>query len=257
MDNCDELISVLKTIKKDFNVNYVNFSIPEVSTYIYRTTLSKSVGYDISNALQFPIEPSDTLLDYFVTNIKENEIDVIVTVVSKSIIEKFTEIIESAELKPLSFEPETHAIVRGIIKKENKNQYVLLNLDKCLSSVAVVENGVVQYTQTVNISNNFSEKFNEEEAKILKENINKIIIYWSTSLEQADKNEIKNMFLVGENSFSQELLNYLEKNVSLNVKFANVWINCFDLNDYIPNICAKDSVKYATSIGLALKNKIK
>lgn len=258
-ENHEELVGILKTIKRDFNVEYVNVSIQETNTYVYKTTLPVNIGYNILSTLEFsveenvPISPKDTLLDYFVLDVKDDVISVIVTVVSKSIIEKFTEIIESAGLKPVSFEPETHAIARGIFKSGHSDQCLILNLDKCVSSVAIVENGIVQYTQTIPVTNDFSEKFDEEDAQILKESLKKIIIYWSTSIDQADKDEITNMFLVGENARSHDLLNFLEKNVSLNVKFANVWTNCFDLNQFIPAIHAKDALRYASTIGLALK----
>lgn len=261
--SCEEILSVLRTIKKDFKVDCVNVSIPEIKTYIYKTKIPTSIGVDIQKNLLFsveenvPLKPEDVLLDYFVISIKDSEVEVVVTVVQKRLIEEYTDLLEKAGLKPISFEPETHAISRAIIRKENKNQYLLVNLDSCMSSVAVIDNEVVQYTQTLPVtSEDFVESFNEEEAKLLKENINKVIIYWETSVSNDSNKKIQTLYLVGECSFSQDLIHYLEKNLPVGVKFANVWENSFSLDDYIPKINARDSLKYATAVGLSLK-KIK
>lgn len=257
--NCEELIGVLKQIKNDFGVKYVNVSIPEVRNYIYKTKIPTNVGKDLGKALIFsveenvPIKPEDALIDYFVIKMDENDIEAIVTVINKDIIEKYTQIFELAGLIPISFEPETHATARAIVKNVD-DQFVLVNLDQYVSSLAIIKNEVVQYAQILPLKGkNFAEGFDEEEARILKENINKVIIYWSTSLTEKDLQKINTIFLVGKNAYSNELINYLEKHLPLNVKFANVWSNAFDLDDYIPNIHLKDSLKYATSIGLALK----
>jgi len=257
---CNEILGVLKSIKKEFDVDYVNVSIPEVKTYIYKTKVPSSVGKNISKTLLFsveenvPIKPEEVLIDYFVLGVENDEVEVIVTAVQKEIIEKYTQIFESVGLNPISFEPETHAITRGIIKKGDKNQYLLLNLDSNLSSIAVIEDEVVQYTQILPISSkDFSQEFSEEDAKILKENINKVIIYWGTSISQSKKEDLQTLFLVGEFSSSFQLMHYLEKNISLNIKFASVWNNCFNLDEYIPKLHSRDSLKYAIAIGLALK----
>jgi Tfp pilus assembly PilM family ATPase len=257
---CEELLDVLKNIKKDFKVNYANISIPEVRNYIYKIKVPSSVGKSLKNVIRYsiddnvPISHTESLFDFFVINVNEDEIEVVVTVVKKEIIEKYNQIFESVGLKPISFEPETHAVTRGIISPKDKDQYLLINLDKSVSSLAVIKDGIVQYAQTLELENiDFTTSFNEVEAKTLKENINKVLIYWATSGSNTHNEEIGHVYLVGENCYSIELLNYLEKSMALNVKFANVWANTFDLDEYIPEIHFKDSLKYATAIGLALK----
>lgn len=258
--NCEELVDVFKKIKKDFKVQYVNVSIPELMTYIYKTKLPSSVGKGIGEAVlssieeNVPIPPEDVLIDNFVTSVDDQELNVVVTAVSKSVINNYTNIIESVGLKPISFEPETHAITRAIVSKGDKNKYLILNLDSCSSSVAVVDDEIVQYTQVLQVAtHDFSKEFSQEEAKILKENINKVIIYWETSISNSGKDEIQNLYLVGDYASSQELKNYLEKNLSIGVKFSNVWNNCFDLDEYIPKLHAKESLSFGTATGLALK----
>ena len=258
--NCDETIDTLKKVKKDFNVDYVNVSIPEVKTYIYKIKLPSNVGDKIHEALLFsvtenvPVQPDNILLDYFVVGETEDEIEVIVTVVPQNVIDLYTKLFENAGLKPISFEPETHAITRAIINKGDKSQYLLLNLRSCVSSVAVIDNEVVQHAQTISItSKDFKEGFNKESAKMLKEDINKIIIYWETSVFNAKNKTIQTLYLAGDLPIESDLIHYLEKNLPVNVKVANVWVNSFSLDEYIPKINAKDSVKYATAVGLSLK----
>jgi Tfp pilus assembly PilM family ATPase len=260
--NCEQVLETLKLIKKEFNVNYVNVSIPEIRTYVYKTKIPSGVGDKISETILFsleenvPIKPDEVLLDFFVIDVDEDSVEAVVTAVSKDIIDMYTKLFEDAGLEPISFEPETHAITRGIISKGDSSQYVLLNLDSCMSSIVIIENEVVQYTQTVSTtSRDFSEGFNEEEAKSLKEQINKIIIYWETTLSDSFKkgDKLKTLYLVGDLLQTNELVNYLEKNMNINIKIANVWTNCFSLDDFIPSLSAKDSLKYSTAVGLSLK----
>lgn len=260
LEECDEVFEVLKRIKKDFKVNYVNVSIPESKTYIYKTKIPSSAYSNIAETLLFslsehvPIEPQEVVIDYFIIDDDGAELDLIVSVIPKIVIETYTEIFEKAGLHPIAFEPETHAISRGIIGQYDKTPYVILNLDNNGSSIAIVENGLVQYTQTLPImSVDKDGLFSEESLKTLKENINRVIIYWFTSEKHSEEDRIQNMLLVGEKGSSTRLVNFLEKNMSLNVNFANVWKNSFDLNDYIPSLHAKDSLHFATATGLALK----
>lgn len=255
----EEKLNYLKKIKKDFGVNYVVVSIPEVKTFIYKTELPKNVGSKIQDTLLFgveenvPIDHEDVLIDFFVSEIRGDQIEVIVTAVSKTLAENLSKIFESVGLQVLGFEPETHAVSRAVISEGDSNHYMLLNLDACVSSMAVVCNGLVQHTQILPISNNdFSKEFDLNTAQALLENINKIIIFWETQA-QNEGNKIKTIFLFGEYCFSDDLLNFLERKLPINVKFANVWRNAFSFNDYFPKIHMRESLKYAACVGLSLK----
>lgn len=261
--DCEEIIGILKKVKIDFGVNYVNVSIPEVRNYIYKTKLPSNVDNKIYETLLFsteenvPIRPEEVLIDYFVIGANDQEVEVVVTAIPKTIVDLYTRLFEEAGLKPISFEPETHAISRAIIKKGDKSKYLLLNLDLTSLSIAVIEKEVVQYTQILPFMKKRDEKeFDVEELKTLKEEIQKVIIYWETSISNYDQEKINTLFVVGETVGSNKLLNYLDKNLPVNVKRANVWNNCFDLNSYIPQIKSDESLKYAVAVGLGLK-KIK
>lgn len=257
---CEEVVEILKKIKKEFKVNFANVSIPEVRTYIYKVSLPVEVVKNINEAILYtvedniPLKPEEVLVDYYILSQKENTIDVIVTAVPKLIIDLYTKVYNEAGLSPISFEPETHAIARGLIKENDKNKYLLLNLDSHLSSIAIIEEELVQYTQTLNTtSEDFLGDFDQEVAKKLKQEIQKVIIYWETSPSEIQKDKINTMFIVGGVKNLDQLINYLTKNLPVSVKLGNVWNNCFDLNNYIPKISASESINYATAIGLALK----
>ena len=92
-----------------------------------------------------------------------------------------------------------------------------------------------------------------EVATTFKDSINKVIIYWFTSKEiHKQSSKIENIILTGESIDSSGIINFLESNLFVNATFANVWKNCFDIHEYIPKVSKKDSLKYATSIGLSL-----
>jgi Tfp pilus assembly PilM family ATPase len=259
-NNCSELANVLQKVMKDFGVYYVNVSIPELKTYTYQTTVPRSAETNINEIILYsivdniPLSPQEALIDPYISKRSKNSMEVIVSAIPNKVIELYTGFFEKVGLKPIAFEPETHAISRGIIKKGDNNPYLVLNLDGDISTISVIEDALVQFTQTLSVSRgDFKDGFKNQAAAELKDSINKIIIYWFTSRSKSNDDKIQNMYLVGSGGGSNDLVNFLEKNLSVNVQFANVWANCFDLEKYIPNIHAKDSLKYATSVGLALK----
>lgn len=91
----------------------------------------------------------------------------------------------------------------------------------------------------------------------IQQEIVKYIEYWQTHYSHIHKKEngaiISEIILCGGDANFTGLSEYLNRNLMIPVRLANVWANVFSFEDYIPEIEFNESLKYVTAIGLALK----
>jgi Tfp pilus assembly PilM family ATPase len=91
-----------------------------------------------------------------------------------------------------------------------------------------------------------------------RDEISKRLTYWEThrkdtGKDNGDAGSIEKIILTGSEASIAGLPEYLSGSLDTQVVFADVWKNVFDFDEYIPEIEAKDSFKYAGAIGLALE----
>jgi Tfp pilus assembly PilM family ATPase len=260
--DCEELKKNLKELKKKYNINFVQISIPEEYTYVFRIMIPKeaisSVNEFILNNIDqyIPLTANEVYFDYKIlkSHTTDSLVPVIVTAVPRLTIEKYTTLFDSCGMYVIGCEPETQAIARAVIYKGDANPYIILHVDEYATKISVVEEGFVQYTQTVSLKTaDIIQNISPETKTLLKDTINKVIIYWFTSKEQhAQSQKIENIILTGDGVNSLEFINFFESNLSVNVVCADVWKNCFDITSYIPSISKENSLIYAIPIGLSM-----
>lgn len=264
--DCVELKKSLKNLKNKYKIDFVQLSIPEENTYVFRilipnNTLELVEEFIINNIEQYiPLAAGDVYFDYKIlkSHINDTGIPIVVTAIPKIVVIKYTNLLESCGISVIGCEPETHAIAQCVIYKGDTNPYIIININKNSTNISIVEEGLVQYTQTLSMmTKDIINGISKETGSAFRDNINKVIIYWFTSKElHVQNSKIENIILTGENIDSSDIINFLESNLPVNATFANVWTNCFDIHEYVPKISKKDSLKYATCIGLAM-TKIK
>ncbi len=261
--DCNATKTALLGLKKKYKIDFVRVSIPEEGTYVFRTLVPKDVLHTIEEFILYnldqyiPLDPQEVIFDYKIlkNHVDDEKIPVVVTAIPKKIIEQYTEIIESCGISVVACEPETHAVARAVIDKEDMNPYIIINVDHHSTSISIVEDGLVQYTQTLPVSGENISKMSPGNSAVLKDSINKVIIYWFTSKDHSHSTaKIENIILTGESLDSASLINFLESNLFVNATFGNVWKNCFNLNDFVPKISKPESLRYATCVGLCLSN---
>ncbi len=265
MEAFSEIIEVLKKLKKQFKFNYVIMSLPENKTYIYRTKLPIESSSDLASTIRFnieenvPLKVDDVNFDYFVVNDGKGEskkdLDVVVSVFPKDVISLYTKVLKMAGLFPLSFQSEAVSLSRSIIKNGDNDSYLILRFLRDQINVGVVEDGAIQYASIINLDmEKVLENFDSEEANYLNEFLNKVLIFWFTSKKDLVQHEkIDTAIITGDYALSEGLKDFLEKKLKIKIEIANVWSNCFAVEKYVPKINKEDSLRYAVSIGLAIK----
>jgi Tfp pilus assembly PilM family ATPase len=265
LENCDDLRNSLRELRRELNLKYITLSLPEFKTYIFNTTLPLEALNSIDDALiiklqeNIPLEPSEIVYDYSVASINQNRstMDVVVTALPKNIIEVYTKLFKEEGLIPVAFESESQSVARALVEENDKTPYLIVNFEQSKISFAIVQNSIVYYTSSLPYSTDLIiNDFSSQEAQILKSTLNKLLIYWFTNKHNPDSDEkITNLIITGSYANTPGLSTFLEQHLHVNVGVANVWRNCFDINEYVPELDMQTSLQYNTAIGLTLLNK--
>ena len=292
--NKDVLVGLLVEVKKDFGYKFVRVALPEEKTYVFRTDLPHVPDEAVPSAIEFkiqenvPISPAEAVFDYSIISRATDRIDVSVTVVPQTLVAQYTEICNAAGLTPISFKVESQAIARAIIINGDMTTSLIINFGDRQTGFYIVSNGVVQFSSTLKLGGDsltsLIERYfkvpyekavemkrtkafakNSENTEfmytignslsIVKDEINKVQVYWrtyTTDKEKTAEKNIERIILCGEDVIFAGIDRYLSLNVGLPVEVARVWGNAFDVSHYIPELPMVDSLNYAAAIGLAL-----
>ena len=91
---------------------------------------------------------------------------------------------------------------------------------------------------------------------VLRDEISRHYIYWHNSKdkENQEPKHIEKIILCGGDANLMGLLPYLVSSLRIPVELANVWVNVTKFEAGIPQISFAQSLRYATTVGLALRN---
>ncbi len=289
-----KLEEVLNELKKENNIRDARVSILENQIYTFKLALdknTKSIRESIELLLEehIPIPAPETIFDFDILEETDTEIIVEVGAIQQETIEEYLAVFKNCNIRVHSFELEAQALARSLIKKEDKDTYMIVDFGAKRTGIFIVSKGIPMFTSTIDFGGDlFSEmiqkslniSFKEAEdikikyglqrnlenkdifpillnsASILKDEVQKHFIYWHT---HEDENGVKNppikkILFCGGNSSIIGLVDYFAISLKVETEIANVWINICELQEKIPMIPAKKALSFATSIGLALKD---
>jgi type IV pilus assembly protein PilM len=242
---------------------------------------------ELSLEEHIPISAPEAIFDYELLSEDEQKLELQIAAIPKNIIENYLLVFKDSSLSVPSSELEAQAISRAVIKKGDMETYMIVDFGQTRTGIFIVSKGVVIFTSTLDvggtalnniIAKNF--KISTEEAKqmkqqyglqrniankeifavllnsvsILRDEIVKHFLYWHTHKDEEGKNNppIKKIILCGGDANLIGLADYLSVSMKSPVEMANVWVNIVDTKGYVPEINFKQSLSYATALGLAL-----
>lgn len=239
-----------------------------------------------------PLKAADAIFDYVFLPPTDSSTfssrEAVVSVFPKKIVEDYLALFKDTGLVPLSFEMEANAVARALIPKGDMGCYMIVDFGQQRTGLSIVDRGVVQFTSTVEVGGNiltaaiqkqFSISFEEAEQikreesfvghgahreffsslmnsiSALSDEMNKHYVYWHTHPDKKGRksNQIKKIILTGGDANLGGLAEHLSLIMKTNVELANVWVNIFSLDEYIPDISFSESLSYATAVGLGLR----
>ncbi|HRY62411.1 MAG TPA: pilus assembly protein PilM [Candidatus Paceibacterota bacterium] len=289
----EAIINTLIGIKEEFGIRAAHISLPEEHSYFLKLKLPKTEAKEIRSSIELQLEehvpysPEEITFDYEVINTLENgEVEIIVSVLPSSVIDRYVNIINRAGITPISFETEAASMMRAVLPQDFTKSALVVDIGKTSSTLSIVSKGIVWFSYTMKTGGALFTKVvsealsvSEEEAEKIKFNkglirspenqevlfalapaisslrdeIIKHYWYWGAHKEISNQGEIEKVYLCGSQASINGLAEYLSVSLNLPVFLANPWENVFSFEENIPELPLASSLEYVTAIGLALK----
>jgi type IV pilus assembly protein PilM len=288
----EPIVKAISDIKKKTKVSFARFSLPEEDTYIFKTHLPKLSSKEIQDVLYFkieenvPLKAKEAVFDYDTapnSGSHSSGLEVVVSVSPQSVIEEFQSILTEGGLTPIFFCAESSNVSRSIVKKNNQQNILIVNIKKSSVIFSLAVSGIVYQTSSINFgSSTFTdllakylnipmaealkikkEKLYSENAEnmdlfsylintisAIKDEIYKFMVYCNG--REDIPGQVDRIILCGQDAMIVGLDKYLSDNLSLEVDVANIWVNNFDLNLFVPKISKLESLDLGSVNGLSL-----
>lgn len=287
------LVPILEKLKKEKHLKYIRVSLPEEQIYSFRLRMPNVPYKEIRNTLELsleehiPINAGDATFDFEIVGASSEGYDIQVSATSTELVSSYVNTFSDAALLPLSFELEGAALARALVLRGDTGTYLIADFGETRTGISIVSGGVVLFTSTVDIGGysltktiekSFGIPFVEAEKlkrtyglqknhdnmdlfgvllngiSILRDEINKHLIYWQTHKDEEgkDRKQVDKILLSGGNANMNGLVEYLAQSLHIKVELGNPWVNVAGYSHDVPEMNAHDAIGYATAIGLAL-----
>jgi len=288
----NQLAQVIKNLHREAKITTKNVvtALPEDKVFTKLVIFPKLSDKELNSAIKWeaeqyvPIPLEEVTLDFQVMrefdqeNIKKME--VLLIAAPKKLIEKYTKVIKVAGLSLVSLETEMMALVRSLAAKTETS--MLVDLGAKATDIVVVEGKSVFFTRSIptagesltrsivtglNLEFNQAEEYKKAyglsedklEGKILDvmtpvleiftKEIRKAIQFY----EASRKKPIKRIILTGGIAGLPELVNYLAKNLNLEIQMGDPFAKLEKDEEVLKKVSSGIAPFYAVAIGLALK----
>ena len=261
--------------------------IPEGSS---REATLSMVEFELEGRV--PIPPSAAVYDFDVISRNGSAGEEIgVTVFPRELAESYAEAFALAGIPLLSLEVEARSVARAVSEDTPDEPITLLvDFGRLRTGFAVLKRGIPIFTSTVavggeTIDRTIIEKLSLPPEKVdafkneqgllaeggkgspavevitatvsaLADEVMRHYHYWDTRRNEHGERmtPVERVFLVGGSANLKGLGDYIAARVQVEVVRPSVWQNVCSFDNYIPPIDRRTSLRYATSIGLALRN---
>lgn len=252
----DEIVKVLKALKKEFGLKFVEVTLPEEKAFVYKTQVPAGNNAELKSSVEFTIEENvpvmanEAVSDFTILNkiTDQNKEDLMVAIVPQKVVDTYTALFTQADLVVKAFELESQAIARSVISIGDPNLYLIVNFERFKTGFYVSLGNTILFTSTIQATN--------KDLTLITEEIDKIFLHIKSDKKLESKNQggsIAEIILCGEGAVGEGVREHIWTSVGIPVEVANVWRNIFVFNEYVPDISQKDSLPFAAAVGLALR----
>lgn len=240
-----------------------------------------------------PLPPAEVIFDYEPVAGARHGQTMVVSVLPRRLVADYEETLTAAGLRPLAFEIEAQAVARALVSPLEAATTLIVDFGKTRTSFFVVRRGQVLFTSTsaalggdvitrtiqknTGLSEAEAEKMKLEQGllvppaagpgsdilpalvpmlSVLGDEINKLREFWQEHLKNSGtgEGELGRVLLCGGEAVLPGLTDYFSDQLDLPVELGNVWTNALDLERQVPALPFRHSLRYATTIGLALRS---
>ncbi len=285
--NENVLAQEIKKVKEKMGLSFVKIALPETRMYLFTLDLGgvkiERVREIIETKLEenVPIPPAEVIFEYIPYETKGNSVHkVSVSAFSEKLIQSYFSCCTLAGLSVIGFDTESNCLIRALDQKQTQ-AFLCVDISENSTSMYVVSGKIALFSSTItiggvaiteSIAKMLSKSIQEaNEVKIkellvdsdrtkelfsatlstlstMADEISKVISYWNS---HAEKDTVKQVYIVGKDAGIIGLTEYLESNLKLPVAVGNVWAGALE-KDSIPPITYNDALDYGVVIGLSI-----
>ena len=286
------LTLALVELKRKEGMTFVRAAVPDEQVYFFRMGVPNGSRAALRETIELsldehvPVAASEAVFDFEVVGTNGADVEVAVTVAAASVVESYVDAFSKAGLTLLSLELEAAAVARTIIRKGDSAAHLVVDFGEARTGIAVVCGGQVCLTSTVSLggqmltetlAKHFSISLDEAEkmkrdfglrrdgpddlfslllnnVAVLRDEINRHFVYWHSHPDDtgAARPVIGEIVLIGGDSNLSGLSDYLSASLRVKVSSGDVWANVGFPEVGVPDLGKKESLGYATAIGLSL-----
>ncbi len=283
-----EGIAALKAFAVERGYQAVRVLVHEGDAYVFKLrvpTLSVAeIGPAIESALEenIPVPPADALFEYGVISVDRirSETIVAVSVVSEKMVSEYLKIFESSSLVPISFETESRAIARALIRPDDQAVRAVISIKARHSVIFVAEGDKVTFSSSVEVGSSDLSRAVEKAFgaplqkqpidgelfsamlpvfAILQGELDKVIAYSKTEAKRTSRGDadggiedIEEVLLSGSDARIPGFARYISLASKVPVRVGSVWVNILSLDKEVPALDEKSSLDYDSLIGAHL-----
>jgi type IV pilus assembly protein PilM len=177
VNDTEQLVSVLKELKRETKAEFIRVSLPEERAYLFETEIKKNIPMkEVRSLLEFrleenvPIPSREVFFDYHILPgaSEGNKAQVAVAAYARETILKYYDSCIAAGLRPVSFEVEAQAMARSVVPHDTTGATMLVDFGKTRTGIGIVYKGVLLYTSTIDIGGN---QLSQAMRKVLGEDV--------------------------------------------------------------------------------------
>ncbi|MCF7833749.1 MAG: pilus assembly protein PilM [Candidatus Pacebacteria bacterium] len=286
----EQLVKILKNLKKRQGIKSVRVSLPEDETHLFIMNIErKRIGRmhyrNLRKFVQFSfkkytnIPKEDVVFEIKILSKNEKFFEIQVALMDRKVLARYFNIFKKAGITVKSFEPEGVSLMHSLVAKKDKRALMIVNVEYSRAGVFVVYGNAILFTSTIDFGDKsifdmFEEKIEKNSFvltknmvvantasgafsgfHLLKEEISKYFLYWHTrgGEEGKERPAIKEIILCGEGAKISGLSEYLAVSLKTPVSLANVWVNVLDPSKEIPSLTYTESLSFAQPIGASIR----
>ncbi len=260
-------------------------SLPKMKHEEIRNSIELQIGDYV------PIPVADCVFDYeIITQKPDGSISASVSALPREIVDSYISVFTMAGFELLGAEIEAQAIARSLLTLVDNGAYMIIDIGKIHTGFMIVCRGSVVFTSIINVGGenvtSFIQKnlgLSREEAIVqkekkgllrsgenndlfmslipvvsaLKDEINQRLVFWqehNTDGQNGECQIVDKIILCGGQASLLGLKEYLETHLRVPVELGNPWVNICTSGDCVMPIKYNESLRFATCLGLALRN---
>ena len=253
--DAQEFSGRVKAFAVEHRLSRVKISIPEEKAYLFQTEVFGADKQSIVQNIEFkleenvPLSANDALFYYeLIPSSAGGAKRASVSVVPKSYIEGYIEMLKIADMLPVAFEFAPKAIVRAIIPADSRDAKIVVHAMRRKLGIYVASGGVVCFTSTVEAGSPAGEPPTAEALALLSREVSRVSSYW---VSRDPDSSVTEAVLVGRGAAAFEDAYRRAGSAPLPVRLGNVWQGSVDVERFIPPVSRVDSLEYVVAAGLA------